>query len=96
MEEIIEFLHKKYNIPKVAMRAICESPFVFTASTMSNHEMETVNMIGLGKFACHPNRKKYLIENNLVTPGRNDIKRKAAESESETHSAGLGESDIQQ
>lgn len=59
MEDLIEYLANKYGMSKVAIRAIVESPFRFTAEQMRTAEMKNFNMIGLGKFVL---KNKYNTE----------------------------------
>jgi nucleoid DNA-binding protein len=53
MEEIIELLHKKYNLPKAAIRAICESPFKFVTENMRQRTLKTIQLKFFGKYAIH-------------------------------------------
>lgn len=51
MEDIIDYLCKKHNMSKTAMRAVTESPFRFIAEEIRSGEFKNFNVIGLGKFA---------------------------------------------
>lgn len=62
MEDIIDYLCKKHNISKTAMRAICDSPFKFIAEEVRSNEFKNINVIGLGKFAL---KTKYKDPENL-------------------------------
>ncbi len=53
MERIIKELSEKYNLPKVAIKAIIESPFKFMAESMRNSENKNFAFIYLGKFVVN-------------------------------------------
>tara|TARA_R110000868_G_scaffold14414_2_gene67055 strand:+ start:47181 stop:47483 length:303 start_codon:yes stop_codon:yes gene_type:complete len=57
IEEIIAKLSLKYNLPKTAIRAICESPFRLLSDNVRNKTLKGVNFKHLGKFAVHENYK---------------------------------------
>lgn len=57
MEEIIDYLCKKHNMSKTAVKAIVESPFRFIAEEIRKEECKNVNVIGLGKFVLRPKYK---------------------------------------
>ncbi len=76
MEEIIEILSIKYNLPKAAIRAVCESPFRFLAENMRERKMDIICFMGLGKFVVHPKKKKWIQENLLEKAIENERRRK--------------------
>jgi hypothetical protein len=85
MEDIIDYLCKKHGMSRVAMKAICESPFRFIAEEMRSGEFKNFNVIGLGKFAL---KSKYKIEENLE-----EFKKKN-ETKSKRSTGGVEESDL--
>ena len=62
MEEIIEILAKKYNMPKGQIRAICESPFRFVVENMRQRSLKTINFLNFGKFAIHRLKKERILK----------------------------------
>lgn len=60
LEEIITKLSIKYNLPKTAIRAICESPFRVLSEHVRNKTLKGVNFKHLGKFSVHENYKAKL------------------------------------
>lgn len=51
MEDIINYLCNKHGMSRVAIKAICDSPFRFISEEMRSGEFKNFNMLGLGKFA---------------------------------------------
>ena len=62
MEEIIDKLSIKYGMSKVAIKAICNSPFRILSRNVKERTFKGVNFNFLGKFAVHEHCKKKLIE----------------------------------
>ena len=58
MEEIIDYLCKKHNMSKAAMRAVLESPFRFIAGEIRTEQCNNINVIGLGKFVVKTRYKE--------------------------------------
>ncbi len=59
MEEIIQILSKKHNLPKAAIRAIIETPFKCMSSSMRKREFKNFIFLYIGKFVVLEKRLHY-------------------------------------
>ena len=65
IEDIIEKLHVKYQVPKMAIRAIVDSPFRCMTDSWREKEMKNFLFINFGRFCVSKLKHKKLLNAKL-------------------------------
>lgn len=60
IDDIVDLLHNKYNLPRPEINRIVKSQFKVLAETIKEQNTKVVNMVYLGKFKPTPYRLKQL------------------------------------